>query len=147
MRPISRLSAQDIALLEALVPVGILVAPDETMKLVPIDAGVVAAHVGVSAESLTAQHGLVFWFDAATNSLPINRLATLNLHAVSNFSIRTVPLLRGAVLITGMRAGHPEGLASEQIKALRTEHEPAWLAGWLMHIRVERDKRRRRRNR
>jgi hypothetical protein len=147
VKPRSRLSAHDSALLEALVPVGILVSPDEMMKLVAIDPRVVAAHVGASAESMTAQHDLVFWFDAATDSLPINRMATLNLHAVSNFSIRTVPLLRGAVLITGMCAGHPAGLSSAQIKALRNEHEPAWLAGWLMHIRVEHDKRRRRRHR
>ncbi|SOJ57035.1 hypothetical protein MSIMFB_04513 [Mycobacterium simulans] len=143
----SRLSTQDIALLKSLVPVGILVAPDETMRLVPIGVGVVAAYVGASAESLTAEHGLVFWFDAATDLLPVNRMATFNLHAVSEFSIRTVPLLRGAVLVTGMRAGRPDGLSSDQIKALRSEHEPAWLAGWLMHLRVEGDKRRRRRHR
>ncbi|WP_204815313.1 hypothetical protein [Mycobacterium riyadhense] len=125
---------------------GILVPPDESMKLVPIGAGVVAVHVGPSAESLTAEHGLVFWFDAATDGLPINRMATLNLHAVSNFSIGTVPLLRGAVLITGMLAGQPDGLSSDQIKALRCQREPAWFAGWIMHIRAEGDKRRRRRN-
>ncbi|OBG75814.1 MULTISPECIES: hypothetical protein [unclassified Mycobacterium] len=146
--PRSRLSAQDVALLEALVPVGILVQRDESMKLVPVlGDGVVAAHVGTAAESLTAEHGLVFWFDPATNSLPINRMATFNLHAVSAFSLRTVPLLRGAVLITGMRAGHPEGLTSQQIKALRNEPEPAWLAGWLMGLRIKGDKRRRRRTR
>ncbi|ETB37926.1 MULTISPECIES: hypothetical protein [Mycobacterium avium complex (MAC)] len=142
--PHGRLSAQDVAVLEALVPVGILVAPDESMKLVPVlGGGVVAAHVGASADSLTADHGLVFWFDPATHSLPINRMATFNLHAVSAFSLRTVPLLRGTVLITGMRAGLPAGLTGEQIKALRNEPEPAWLAGWLMRIRVARDNRRR----
>lgn len=142
----SRLSAQDVALLEALVPVGILVPPDESMKLVPIiGGGLVATHVGESAESLTAEHGLVFWFDPATNSLPINRVATLNLHAVSKFSIRTVPVLRGAVLITGMRAGQPDGLTPQQINALRNEPEPAWVAGCLMGIRVKSDKWRRRR--
>lgn len=147
MKAGNSLSTQDIALLEARVPVGILVSPDETMKLVPIRAGVVSAHVGVSAESLTVEHGLVFWFDAATISLPINRMATANLHAVSTFSIRTVPLLRGAVLITGMHAGRPAGLSSEQIKALRTHREPAWVAGWIMHLRIEGDQRRRRRSR
>jgi hypothetical protein len=142
-----RLSAQDIALLQSLVPVGILVAADESMALVPaVDEAVVAAHVGVSAESLSADHGLVFWFDAATALAPINRMATLNLHAVSRFSIRTVPLLRGPVLITAMRAAQPAGLSPEQIKALRSEPEPAWLAGWLMHTRVEADKRRRQRH-
>ncbi|PBJ65933.1 hypothetical protein BB737_10245 [Mycobacterium avium subsp. hominissuis] len=115
------------------------------MRLVPIGAGVVAAYVGGSAESLTAGHGLVFWFDAATDLLPVNRMATLNLHAVSNFSIRTVPLLRGAVLITGMRAGQPAGLSSDQIKALRSERELAWVTGWFMQIRVGSDTRRRRR--
>lgn len=141
----SRLSAQDIALLEALVPVGLLVAPNESMKLVPvIGDGVVAAHVGALAESLTAEHGLVFWFDPATASLPINSAATFNLHAVSTFSLRTVPLLRGAVLITGMRGGQPDGLTSEQIKALRNEREPAWLTGWLMSLRARSDNRRRR---
>lgn len=90
--PHGRLSAQDVAVLEALVPVGILVAPDESMKLVPVlGGGVVAAHVGASADSLTADHGLVFWFDPATHSLPINRMATFNLHAVSAFSLRTGP--------------------------------------------------------
>lgn len=145
MRASSRLSAQDVALLEALVPVGIVVLPDETMKLVPINADVVITCVGASAESLTVEHGLVFWFDAAATDLnPINRMATLNLHAVSKFSIRTVPLLHGPVLITGMRAGRPDGLSFDQIRALRTEREPAWVTGWLMHIRVEGDKRRRR---
>ncbi|GAB4684144.1 hypothetical protein MOKP106_22290 [Mycobacterium avium subsp. hominissuis] len=133
----------DIALLEAMVPVGILVTPDESMRLVPIGAGVVTAYIGGPAESLTVEHGLVFWFDAATDSLPVNRMATLNLHAVSNFSIRTVPLLRGAVLITGMRAGQPDGLSSEQIKALRSERAAAWVTGWLMQIRVDSDTRRR----
>lgn len=147
MRASSRLSAQDVALLEALVPVGIVVPPDETMKLVPISADVVITCVGASAESLTVEHGLVFWFDPATPSNPINRMATLNLHAVSKFSIRTVPLLHGPVLITGMRAGRPDGLSFDQIRALRTEREPAWVTGWLMHIRVEGDKRRRRRSR
>lgn len=144
--PHNKLSAQDVALLEALVPVGILVAPDESMKLVPvIGDGVVAAHVGASAESLTAEHGLVFWFAPGTYSLPINRMATFNLHAVSAFSLRTVPLLRGTVLITGMRAGHPKGLTSQQIKALRNEPEPAWLAGGLMGLRMKSDTRQRRR--
>lgn len=147
MKPRSRLSTQDIALLEALVPVGILVPPDESMRLVPISADVVAAHIGPSAESLTAEHGLVFWFDAATDLLPVNRMATLNLYGASQFSITTVPLLRGAVLITGMRAGQPDGLSSDQIKALRNQRGPAWAAGWVMHTRVEGDKRRRRRHR
>lgn len=145
MRTRGRPSADDVALLEALVPVGILVLPDETMKLVPIGAGVVSDHVGPSAESLTAEHGLVFWFDAAASSLPINRMATLSLHAVSKLSLRAVALLRGAVLITGMRAGQPDGLTSNQIKALRNEPEPGWVAGWLLRLRAEGDKRRRRR--
>jgi hypothetical protein len=136
-----------MALLEALVPVGILVPPDDTMRLVPIGARVVAAHISPSAESLTAELGLVFWFDTATHLLPINRMATFNLHAVSMFSLRTVPLLRGPVLITSIRAGHPEGLTSDQITALRNEPEPAWAAGWLMRIRVHGDTRRRRRDR
>lgn len=139
------MKAQDLALLEAMVPVGILVPPDESMRLVPIHAHVVAAHVGHSAESLTVKHGLAFWFDPAVDRLAVNRMATLNLIAVSAFSTRTVPLLRGAVLITGTCEGRPDGLSVEQMKALHSERRLGWLVGWLMHIREEGDKQRRRR--
>jgi len=74
----------------------------------------------------------------------VNRMATLNLLAVSEFSPRTVPLLRGQVLITGQVAGQPDGLTHQQMKALRREPGPVWWLNWVMHMRVERDEQRRR---
>ena len=140
----SDLSPEDIALLEAQVPVGLLIPADETMRLVHITHGVVEANVGLSAESVTTADGLVFWFDAGTDCLAVNRMATLNLLAVSEFSPRTVPLLRGQVLITGQVAGQPDGLTHQQMKALRREPGPVWWLNWVMHMRVERDEQRRR---
>ena len=97
----SDLSPEDVALLEAQVPVGLLMPVDETMRLVHVTHGVVEEHIGVSAESVTTTDGLVFWFDAGAGNRAVNRMATLNLLAASDFSARTVPLLRGAALVTG----------------------------------------------
>jgi hypothetical protein len=142
---VSDLSPEDIALLEAQVPVGLLMSADETMRLVRVTRGVVEAHVGRAAESVTTADGLVFWFDTAADCLAVNRMATLNLLAVSEFSPRTVPLLRGQVLITGQLGGQPDGLTHPQMKALRREPGPVWWVNWVMHVRVERDEQRRRR--
>ena len=139
------MSPEDIALLESQVPVGLLVAADDTMRLVPVTRGVVEANVGRSAESLTTADGLVVWFDVGADFLPVNRMATLNLLAVSDFSPRTVPLLRGQVLITGQVAGQPDGLTHRQLKVLRREPGPAWWVNWILHMRVERDDQRRHR--
>lgn len=95
----SDLSPDDIALLEAHVPVGLLMPTDETMRLVHITRDVVEAHVGAAAESVTTTDGLVFWFDVGSGNLAVNRMATLNLLAVSSFSARTVPLLRGTARV------------------------------------------------
>lgn len=141
----SDLSPEDIALLVAQAPIGILMPDDATIRLVALTPGVVEAHVGLAAEPVTTLDGIVFWFDASGSNLPVNRMAILNLLAVSNFSARTVPLLRGCVLATGQRAGRPEGLTVEQMKALQRESEPAWWVHWVMHMRVEGDRQRRRR--
>lgn len=141
----SDLSPEDIALLEAQVPVGLLIPADETMRLVRISRGVVEAHVGRSAESVTTADGLVFWFDTAADCLAVNRMATLNLLAVSEFSPRTVPLLRGQVLITGQLGGQPDGLTHPQTKVLRRDPGPVWWVNWVMHMRLERDTQRRQR--
>ncbi|MEU0498075.1 hypothetical protein [Mycobacterium sp. NPDC006124] len=131
----SDLSPEDVALLEAQVPVGLLMPADETMRLVHVTRGVVETHVGASAESVTTADGLVFWFDAGAGNLPVNRMATLNLLAVSEFSARTVPLLRGPALVTGRRGDHPDGLTQRQMQVLRREPGPAWLVGWILHMR------------
>jgi hypothetical protein len=142
---VSGLSPEDIALLEAQAPVGVLVPADETMRLVHVTRGVVEAHVGRSAESVTTADGVVFWFDTAAECLAVNRMATLNLLGASEFSPRTVPLLRGQVLVTGRRGGEPDGLTHPQMKALGRECGPVWWVNWVMHMRVERDEQRRRR--
>jgi hypothetical protein len=141
---VSNLGPEDVALLEAQVPVALLMPADETMRLVPVAPGVVEAHVGLSAESLTTADGLVVWFDVSADDLPVNRMATLNLLAVSDFSPRTVPLLRGQVLITGQVAGLVAGLTHHQMKVLRRESGPVWWVNWVLHMRVERDEQRRR---
>lgn len=138
------LSSEDVALLRAGVPIGILVPTDQTMRLVPIARGVVETYIGSSAESVTTPDGLVFWFDASADVVAVNDMATLNLLAVSDFSPRTVPLLRGTVLITGQSAGNPDGLTHAQTKALRRESGPRWWIGWMLHMRVEGDAQRRR---
>lgn len=117
----SDLSPEDVALLEAQVPVGLLMPVDETMRLVHVTRGVVEEHVGASAESVTTTDGLVFWFDAGAGNRAVNRMATLNLLAASDFSARTVPLLRGPALVTGQEAGHPAGLTHHQMKVLRVD--------------------------
>jgi len=141
---VSDLSPEDVALLEAQAPVGLLMPVDETMHLVHVTHGVVEAHVGSSAESVTTTDGLVFWFDTSAAERGVNRMATLNLLAVSNFSARTVPLLRGPALVTGQHAGHPAGLTRHQMKVLRREPGPVWWVGWMLHMRVERDRQHRR---
>lgn len=116
----SDLSPEDIALLEAQLPVGILMPDDDTMRLVHVKPGVVEAHVGPAAEAVTTTGGLVFWFSAAAaTGVKVNRVASLNLLAVSDFSPRTVPLLRGPVLAASQHAGHPDGLTLEQMTALQ----------------------------
>ncbi|WP_131722468.1 hypothetical protein [Mycolicibacterium conceptionense] len=137
------MSPEDIALLKAGQPIGILLPTDDTMRLVPVTRGVVEVYVGTSAESVTTTDGPVFWFHGSTD-VPINVLATLNLLAVSDFSPRTVPLLRGAVLITGQFAGQPDGLTHPQTKALLQESGPRWWKNWMLHMRVEGDAQRRR---
>ena len=141
----SDLSPEDIALLVAQVPIGILMPDDATIRLVALTPGVVEAHVGPVAEPVTTHDGIVFWFDASRSNVSINRMAMLNLLAVSDFSARTVPLLRGCVLATGQRGGCLEGLTVEQMKAFQRESEPAWWVHWVLHIRVEGDRQRRRR--
>ncbi|XTP38350.1 hypothetical protein ACORG1_33305 (plasmid) [Mycobacterium sp. TJFP1] len=138
----SDLSPGDVALLEAQLPVGILMPDDQTMRLVHVKPGVIEAHVGPAAESVTTTDGLVFWFsEAATTDLKVNRVATLNLLAVSDFSPRMVPLLRGPVLATSQLAGHPDGLTLAQMKALHRESgPPVWWVNWVLHVRVERDR-------
>lgn len=138
----------DIDLLAAQAPVGILSTADEFMRLVEIAPGVVTAHVGEAAESVTTGNGYVFWFSAAADALDVNRTATLNLHAVSDHSSRTVPFLRGDILITGLASdGGPAGLTIAQIQQMGTEPEPTWWANWVLHVRYETDKQRRRRHR
>lgn len=136
----SDLSPEDVALLEAQVSVGLLMPADETMRLVHLTHGVVEEHVGASAESVTSTDGLVFWFDAGAGIRAVNRMATLNLLTASDFSARTVPLLRGPALVTGEHAGHPAGLTHHQMNVLRREPGPAWWVGWVLHARVERDR-------
>lgn len=140
----TNLSPEDIDLLEAQVPIGILMPDDETLRLVAVTAGVVEAHVGTTAESVTTNDGIVFWFDASDANVAVNRMATLNLLAVSEFSARTVPLLRGTVLATGHLAGRPQGLTLKQTQTFRQESEPTWWVNWIMHMRNERDRQRRR---
>lgn len=134
---------EEIALLEADVPIGILMPDDATMRLVPVFHGVVETHVGPAAESVTTNNGIVFWFDVTHTSREINRMATLNMLAVSNFSARTVPLLRGAVLATGQLAGQPYGLTHAQTRAFRRESEPVWWVNSVMYLRGRADERRR----
>lgn len=142
------LSPADRALLAAQLPVGILIPDDETVRLVHVIDGVVETYVGPSAESVTGNEGHVFWFNAAQSMLPVNRMATLNLLAVSDFSPRTAPLLHGTILVTAaLNAGKPAGLTSRQINALRRENGPLWWLNWVMHVRVERDCHRRSRYR
>lgn len=136
----SDLSPDDIALLEAQVPVGLLMPTDETMRLVHITRDVVEAHVGAAAESVTTTDGLVFWFDVGSGNLAVNRMATLNLLAVSSFSARTVPLLRGTALVTGQRAGNPAGLSDEQIEVLGRDPGPVWWVTSILRMRVGRDR-------
>lgn len=131
----SDLSPDEIALLEAQVPIGILMPDDANIRLVPVDDNVVETHVGPAAEAVTTNDGIVFWFDVSSTGLAINRMATLNLLAVSNFSARTVPLLRGCVLAPGQRAGRPHGLTLEQTRAFRVEAEPVWWVNSVMSIR------------
>lgn len=140
------LSAEDVELLGAGVPFGILVPADGLMRLVPVVGGVVDALVGASAESVTTSDGLVFWFEGSAD-VAVNEVATLNLLSVSEFSPRTVPLLRGVVLITGRLAGGPGGLTHAQTKALRRESGPRWWKLWMLHMRVEGDAQRRARHR
>jgi hypothetical protein len=139
------LSPEDIALLEDDVPVGILMPDDTTIRLVPITHCVVESHVGLAAESVTTNNGIVFWFDVANTDREVNRMATLNLLAVTNFSARSVPVLRGAVLATGQLAGRPYGLTHEQTRAFRRESEPVWWVNSVMYLRVRAAERRRRR--
>ncbi|GAB5901243.1 hypothetical protein OKHIL_70520 [Mycolicibacterium mageritense] len=142
--PVSgELSPEDVALLAAGVPIGILVSSDGAMRLVAIAHDAVEAYIGTSAESVTTNVGLVFWFHGSAD-VAVNEVATLNLLAVSGFSSRKVPLLRGVVLITGQSGGQPDGLTPGQIKALRRESEPRWWKLWMLHIRVESDVQRRR---
>lgn len=137
---------EDIALLAAQVPVGILSSADEEMRLVEIHSGVVDTHIGADAESVTTGNGYVFWFSAASDALDVNRTATLNLLAVSEYSSRTVPFLRGDVLLTGLAGdGGPAGLTVEQIRKMSSDPEPTWLSNWILHVRYEGDKQRRRR--
>ncbi|BBN50937.1 hypothetical protein [Mycobacterium avium] len=141
------LSPEEIALLEAQVPIGILMPGDATIRLVPVDDNVVQTYLGPAAEAVTTNYGIIFWFDVSSTGLVINRMATLNLLAVSNFSARTVPLLRGCVLATGQRGGRPHGLTLEQTRAFRVEAEPVWWVNSVMSVRGERDRWRRRRRR
>lgn len=67
--------------------------------------------------------------------LVINRMAALNLLAVSNVSARTVPLLRGCVLATGQRGGRPHRLTREHTRAFRVEGDPVWWVNSAMSVR------------
>ncbi|MGJ6127487.1 hypothetical protein QN239_33440 [Mycolicibacterium sp. Y3] len=140
----SDLSPEDVELLEAQVPVGLLMPADETMRLVHITRDVVEVHVGAAAESVTTADGLVFWFGAGSGNLAVNRMATLNLLAVSGFSARTVPLLRGIALVTGQNAGRPAGLTDDQMEALSRESGPVWWVNSILRMRVGRDRQHRR---
>lgn len=55
-------------------PIGILMPDDATMRLVPVFRGAVETHVGSSAESVTTNNGIVFWFDATNTESQINRI-------------------------------------------------------------------------
>lgn len=92
------------------------------MHIVEVRPGVVAAVVGgPHAEAITSASGIGFWFNVvAQQGYGVNRMATLNLHAVLGLSAREVPLLYGPILVAGQdAAGHPAGLSGDQIKDLR----------------------------
>lgn len=63
--------------------VGIVVAPDEEMRLVAIGEAVVADSVGDPVDTLTAVGGVAFWFCSTDRSSAVNRMATLNLFAAT----------------------------------------------------------------
>lgn len=143
-------SPEDLALLNAGVPIGVLMPDSTTMRLVPIDNDVVAACVGPVAESVTSTNRVVFWFDPTAAAVAaVNTMATLNLLAVSHHSLRTVPLMRGPVLATGHDdRGRPQGLTLDQLRALGQDAAvPAWRMNWVLHVRIERDNHRRRKSR
>jgi hypothetical protein len=132
------------ALLWAGSDVGIVVDRDEQMHLVAIDDAVVSDSVGHPADTLTAHAGVVFWFCSTDPSPAVNRMATLNLFAAATLSARTVPLLHGPVLITGVdEDGKPIGLSEAQLELLGSGPGPNWWAKMILRARERRAERRR----
>ena len=124
--------------------VGIVVAPDEEMRLVAIGEAVVADSVGDPVDTLTAVGGVVFWFCSTDRSSAVNRMATLNLFAATKFSALTVPLLYGPVLITGVDGhGKLTGLSRDQFGLLKAGPSPNWWARLILQARQRRSERRR----
>ncbi|MCH9729737.1 MAG: hypothetical protein K0U84_08705 [Actinomycetia bacterium] len=81
----------------------------------------VAALVGDQhPEILTSADGMFdFWFSARAWHHDINHVATEILFAQTDFAARTVPLLRGnVVMCTRDRGGSPSGITDAQLECL-----------------------------
>jgi hypothetical protein len=128
----------ELALLWSRSAVGVFVATDEQMHFVQIGPTVVADCLGNGAvQTLTTAGGIVFWFRARDPDLLINRMATLNVLVAGELAARSVPLLRGPVLISGFDpSGTPSGLSDGQIDRLKAEPQMSWWSERLLRIRV-----------
>ena len=102
-----------------------------------------------SLESLTSADGrLDFWFTPLLRGCNhrVNKLATELLLAATRFNARTVPLMRGnVVLATHDHTGALAGLTHEQIADLAARNKPTSRDDWMLAKRYGRDERRHRR--
>jgi hypothetical protein len=128
----------ELALLWSRSAVGIFVAIDEQMHFVQIAPTVVADCLGNGAvQTLTTAGGIVFWFRADDADSLINRMATLNLLVAGEMAARSVPLLRGPVLISGLDpSGAASGLSDDQLDRLTAEPDMTWWSERLLWMRA-----------
>jgi hypothetical protein len=128
----------ELALLWSQSAVGIFIGTDELMHFVQIGAAVVTDCLGNgSVQTLTTTGGLVFWFRARDPDPLINRMATLNLLVAGEMAARSVPLLRGPVLISSLDpSGAASGLSDDQLDRLTADPDMTWWSERLLWMRA-----------
>ena len=100
---------------------GLHVRHEALYKVAAVDDVIDIAHIlgELQLEALTSRDAaIVFWFSPALHRF-INPAATGFLLAATSFSARTVPILRGDILITSHdTAGNAVGLSQREINRL-----------------------------
>lgn len=142
------LSDADMLLVAQGAPIAVRVGADECVDLVRVTPKVIdEVFGGRPVDSLTGSQGrIAFWFSPDAAGMKVNQMAILWLITAAGVPARSLPLLRGLVLITGIDAsGKPSGLSDEQLEELSSD--VSWFQRWVLRWRVmgDADKRRARR--